>query len=211
MSGDAIATVILALVVLQRLGELVLAQRNTKALLARGAVEIGAQHYPLIVAAACGLAGRDCLCSCPIPRRSTGGWSAVFVVLQGLRVWVLATLGPYWTTRIISLPGAPLVKRGPYRFVRHPNYLVVAGEIAGPAAGVRGNRRGGLFFHRQCGDAGLAYSPGRNRPCHPPRKLRIRPCCAIAGRSCSWPPSRLFIMGWARPGPSSASACCWRP
>ena len=50
--------------------------------------------------------------------------------MQGLRLWVLTTLGPYWTTRIISLPGAPLVTGGPYRFVRHPNYLVVAGEIA---------------------------------------------------------------------------------
>ena len=54
----------------------------------------------------------------------------MFVVLQGLRVWVLATLGPYWTTRIITKPGAPLVRRGPYRYVRHPNYLIVAGEIA---------------------------------------------------------------------------------
>jgi len=51
-------------------------------------------------------------------------------VLQGLRVWVLATLGRYWTTRIITLPGAPLVRRGPYRWLRHPNYVVVAGEIA---------------------------------------------------------------------------------
>jgi methyltransferase len=51
------------------------------------------------------------------------------VLLQAARIWVIASLGPYWTTRIISVPGAPLVRRGPYRFVRHPNYLVVAGEI----------------------------------------------------------------------------------
>jgi methyltransferase len=57
-------------------------------------------------------------------------WLAIFVVLQVLRLWVLATLGPYWTTRIINLPGAPLVKKGPYRFIRHPNYTVVVGEIA---------------------------------------------------------------------------------
>jgi len=55
---------------------------------------------------------------------------SVFVVLQALRIWVLATLGPYWTTRIITLDGAPLVRRGPYRFLRHPNYAVVTGEIA---------------------------------------------------------------------------------
>jgi methyltransferase len=51
-------------------------------------------------------------------------------VLQAGRVWVIATLGPYWTTRIITLDGAPLVRSGPYRFVRHPNYLIVTGEIA---------------------------------------------------------------------------------
>jgi methyltransferase len=55
---------------------------------------------------------------------------ALFAVLQGLRVWVLAVLGPRWTTRIIVLPGAPLVARGPFRWVSHPNYCVVAVEIA---------------------------------------------------------------------------------
>jgi methyltransferase len=128
MSGEAIAAVILALVVVQRLAELVLAQRNTKALLARGAVEIGRRHYPLIV-----LLHATWLVAIVwfLPHPTPINWwlVGVFVVLQGLRVWVLATLGPYWTTRIISLPGAPLVRRGPYRFVSHPNYLVVAGEI----------------------------------------------------------------------------------
>ena len=57
-------------------------------------------------------------------------WLAVFLVLQVPRIWVIATLGGRWTTRIIVLPGAPLVNRGPYRFVSHPNYLVVIGEIA---------------------------------------------------------------------------------
>jgi len=124
-----IAYAILALVVVQRLGELVLANRNTAALKARGAVEIGAAHYPLIVALhAAWLAAIFWF----LPQPPTVSWPllAVFLVLQALRVWVLATLGPYWTTRIITLPGAPLVKRGPYRFLRHPNYLVVAGEIA---------------------------------------------------------------------------------
>jgi methyltransferase len=65
----------------------------------------------------------------PAPLTIYWGWIAVFVLLQAARVWVIASLGPYWTTRIISVPGVPLVKRGPYRFVRHPNYLVVAGEI----------------------------------------------------------------------------------
>jgi methyltransferase len=57
-------------------------------------------------------------------------WLAMFVLLQFARFWVIATLGPRWTTRIIVLPGAPLVKEGPYRFIAHPNYWVVIGEIA---------------------------------------------------------------------------------
>jgi methyltransferase len=128
MNGTAIAWLILALVVLQRLGELVLAKRNTAALLARGAVEIGARHYPLIVILHA-LWLLAILWRLPDPVTINWALLGIFVLLQGLRLWVLSTLGPYWTTRIISLPGAPLVRRGPYRFVRHPNYLVVAGEI----------------------------------------------------------------------------------
>ena len=122
------AILILALVTLQRLGELVVARRNMRALLARGAYEVGAGHYPLIVAVhALWLASLWWLA----PGRPIA-WSLIglFVLLQAGRFWVLATLGPRWTTRIIVLPGAPLVTGGPFRFVRHPNYLVVAGEIA---------------------------------------------------------------------------------
>jgi methyltransferase len=124
-----LAYAILALVALERLGELALARRNTRALMARGAVEAGAGHYPVIV-----VLHLAWLCSILwfLPRPVIFHWPLllVFVLLQGLRFWVLATLGPYWTTRIITLPGAPLVAHGPYRFVRHPNYLVVAAEIA---------------------------------------------------------------------------------
>ncbi len=121
--------VILALVVLQRLIEIVYAERNTRALLARGAVEVGRAHYPLIVLLhAAWLAAIVFF----LPESATIHWLplVLFILLQLGRVWVIATLGPYWTTRIITLPGAPLVRAGPYRFVRHPNYLVVAGEIA---------------------------------------------------------------------------------
>ena len=120
---------ILALVALQRLVEVAYAERNTRALLARGAVEVGRTHYPLIVLLhAAWLLAIVVL----LPAGATIHWLALglFVVLQLARVWVIATLGPYWTTRIITLEGAPLVRKGPYRFVRHPNYLVVAGEIA---------------------------------------------------------------------------------
>ena len=125
----ALAYVIIALVVMQRLAELVYAERNTRALLARGGVEAGRRHYPLIVALHAAWLVAVVLF---LPRPASIHWSflAVFLVLQGLRVWVLATLGPYWTTRIITLAGAPLVRKGPYRYLRHPNYFVVAGEIA---------------------------------------------------------------------------------
>ena len=125
---------ILGFVTLQRLGELVLARRNTARLLAQGAHEVAPGHYRLIVllhaawlvglwALVAGLFGG------PGIETVNRGWLALFAVLQGLRAWVIATLGPRWTTRIVVLPGAPLVRSGPYRFVSHPNYLVVAGEM----------------------------------------------------------------------------------
>ena len=122
------ALVILALVTLQRLGELVIARRNTRALLARGAYEASPGHYPLIVAV-------HALWLLSLWWLAPGkpiSWPLIglFLILQLGRLWVLSTLGPRWTTRIIVLPGAPLVTGGPFRFVRHPNYAVVALEIA---------------------------------------------------------------------------------
>ncbi|MFS8147140.1 isoprenylcysteine carboxyl methyltransferase family protein [Rhizobium sp. BR 249] len=119
---------LLTFVTLQRLGELVLAQRNTTALLARGAREVAPEHYPLMVALHAGwIIGLWLLA----PGRPVEFlWFLIFMGLQALRLWVLATLKGRWTTRIIVLPGAPLVRSGPYRFLRHPNYLVVIGEIA---------------------------------------------------------------------------------
>jgi methyltransferase len=122
------SVVVLALVTLQRLGELARARRNTQRLLAQGAHEVAPEHYPLIVIMhAAWLAGLWWL---GWDRPVQWPWLAAFLVLQALRVWVLATLGPRWTTRIIVLPGAPLVAKGPYRFLSHPNYAVVIGEIA---------------------------------------------------------------------------------
>lgn len=123
-----LAPLVLGFVTLQRLGELVLARHNTAALRAQGAYEAGASHYPAMVA----------MHAAWLASLWWFGWNnpvnlpllGVMVVLQLLRVWVLATLGPRWTTRIIVLPGAPLVTGGPFRFVRHPNYCVVVAEIA---------------------------------------------------------------------------------
>src|SRR5262249_42666248 len=126
--------VIVALVALQRLAELIYAERNTRRLKAQGAVETGRAHYPLIVALHASWLASVAL-FIPPEAQINWIWLAIFVALHAARVWVIATLGPYWTTRIISLPNAPLVRKGPYRFVRHPNYLVVAGEIVAlPAA-----------------------------------------------------------------------------
>ena len=122
-----LALAILIFVTLQRLAELVLARRNTAGLMSRGAVEVAPGHYLLIVLMhGAWLAGLWYLA----PGRDVNlAWLGAFAVLQLLRVWVLVTLGPRWTTRIIVLPGEQLVRRGPYRFLSHPNYCVVAGEM----------------------------------------------------------------------------------
>jgi methyltransferase len=119
--------IILALVTIERLGELWLANWNTKRLLAEGAREHGAGHYPLIVAlhASWLLALWWLAPTQPIEPL----WLALFFLIEIGRLWVLATLGERWTTRIIVLPDARLVRRGPYRFLDHPNYVVVISEI----------------------------------------------------------------------------------
>jgi methyltransferase len=122
------AELILGAVTLQRAGELVVSHYNTRRLLARGAVEVAPRHYPLVVAVHAAwlvslwVFGRDQ----PVEIVAL----SFYLVLQGLRFWVMRTLGPRWTTRIIVLPHQPLVSAGPYRYLSHPNYAVVAGEIA---------------------------------------------------------------------------------
>jgi methyltransferase len=120
---------VLALVALQRVVELLYAQRNTARLLERGGVEVGASHYPLVVLLhAAWLIAMAVL----IPPFTMPNWwlLGLYALLQGLRLWTVASLGPYWTTRVIAVNDAPLVRHGPYRFLRHPNYVVVCAEIA---------------------------------------------------------------------------------
>lgn len=122
------AIILLALLTAERLGEVIIAARNTHALIAQGAQEAGASHYPWMVTMhAAWLVGLWWLA----PGQPVN-WIlvAVAVVLQAGRYWVIATLGGRWTTRIIVLPGIPPVAGGPYRFVRHPNYVIVVLEIA---------------------------------------------------------------------------------
>ena len=122
------AGLILGFVTLQRAAELIISGNNTSRLMARGAVEIAPRHYPLIVAVHAAWLislwgfGRDQ----PVNIAAL----LLYLVLQGFRFWVMWTLGQRWTTRIIVLPEQPLISAGPYRFLSHPNYAVVAGEIA---------------------------------------------------------------------------------
>jgi methyltransferase len=119
---------LVAFLVVQRLAELALAQWNTARLRAAGGIEFGAAHYPLLVTLhslwlfGLWMLGHD--------RAIDTLWLAVFVLLQAARLWVIASLGRRWTTRVIVLPGATPVARGPYRWLRHPNYVVVVLEIA---------------------------------------------------------------------------------
>jgi methyltransferase len=121
--------IIIGLVAAERLFELLYAARNTRRLIARGAVEHGTGHYPLIV-----LLHTAWLVAvfafAPGDLAPVWAWLGIYIVLQAARAWVIVSLGSSWTTRIISLPDAPLVRRGPYRFLKHPNYAVVIGEIA---------------------------------------------------------------------------------
>jgi methyltransferase len=126
---NPIAAGVATLVALERLAEMWHAQRNTRALLAAGGVEAGRSHYPLVVALHASWLLAIVLVV-PSEAAASAPLLLVFAILQGLRLWVLLSLGRYWTTRVITVPGAPLVRRGPYRFLRHPNYLVVAAEIA---------------------------------------------------------------------------------
>lgn len=119
---------LVGLLVLQRLIELAIARINTKRLMAEGAVEHGANHYPVIVALHTAWLV-SLVVFIPADAIINPVLLAIFVALQLGRVWVLTSLGRYWTTRVITVPGRPLVKRGPFKLVRHPNYLIVEAEL----------------------------------------------------------------------------------
>lgn len=116
----------LAFIVVQRLGELVIARRNTANLMARGAREVGAGHYPVMVALHTAWVLALLIFGWNQPLHMA--WLAIYAVLQVFRVWILGTLGPRWTTRVIVID-EPLVARGPFRFIPHPNYTLVVAEI----------------------------------------------------------------------------------
>ena len=125
-----LAAGLLLLVTFQRLIELAIATRNTQALLAEGAYEVGRGHYPAIVFLhAAWLVVLWGFLVFGLTQFQP--WFAIaYLAVQILRIWAMASLGRYWTARIIIVPNAPLVRAGPYRYMRHPNYLVVVLEIA---------------------------------------------------------------------------------
>ncbi|MGN9845532.1 isoprenylcysteine carboxyl methyltransferase family protein [Nonomuraea sp. H19] len=126
--------VLIGLVVLERLAELVVARRNLAWARAKGGIEYGRRHYPWIVVAHVAL-----LVAAPAevwlldrPFVPALGWPmlAIVVLAQALRWWCIGTLGRQWNTRVVVVPGMPLVERGPYRWLRHPNYVAVVAEGA---------------------------------------------------------------------------------
>jgi methyltransferase len=133
VSPSPIGLGLLALVALERCVELVVSTRNARRALARGGVELGRGHYPAMV-----LFHALFLLACAVepwllprawPRAVTLACAVLVLAAQALRWWAVATLGPRWSTRIVVLPGAPPVIGGPYRWLRHPNYLAVVIEL----------------------------------------------------------------------------------
>ncbi len=128
----ALYLVVVGLTAVERLAELVVSTRNARWSFARGGVETGRGHFPPMVALHTVL-----LVACVVevvvghrPFLPWLGWPALALVVasQALRWWCIATLGPRWNTRVIVVPGLPLVDRGPYRWFRHPNYVAVVVE-----------------------------------------------------------------------------------
>jgi methyltransferase len=123
------ALIVFAYVILQRLAELAYANANTRRLLAEGGREHGAKHYPLFIILHGGWLAAIALFAAPTPAPDMLLLN-IFIASQTFRFWMLASIGRWWTTRIISAPHFPRVRRGPYRFIKHPNYALVVLEIA---------------------------------------------------------------------------------
>lgn len=129
---DVTFSLLISILILQRVFELVLSKRNERRLRAQGAIESGKSHYPVIVALHVAFFISLVVEVIAFDRTSARWWwapFAFFLIAQVLRYWSIATLGRRWNTRILVLPGAAPITIGPYRFLRHPNYLAVAIEL----------------------------------------------------------------------------------
>ena len=124
--------IIVSLIILQRLIELAIAKNNEKYMYSLGGYEVGAEHYKYIVILHTTFF-ISLISEVYFSQRSMPGWwkitFSIFVFAQVLRGWCLASLGRFWNTKIIVLPAAEVVRKGPYKLLRHPNYLVVITEL----------------------------------------------------------------------------------
>ena len=160
------------LILLQRGAEEIHSSRNTKMLLARGAREDGASYYPVVAVTHLGWIASVFFL---IPPDASTSWPMIglYVLLQAVRYWVIATLGPYWTHRIITLDEAPIVSSGAYRLVKHPNYAITFAETLllplAFSAGALGLIMTAIWvavlsYKIRLEDAALAARYGRMRP-----------------------------------------------
>jgi methyltransferase len=119
-------------IIFQRITELIIAKRNEKWMVSQGAIEFGRGHYPAMVAIHTAFFLSFILEVAYFQKFLSAYWPwllAIFLFTQGMRVWALTSLGRFWNTKIIILPGAEVVKKGPYKIIKHPNYLIVAVEL----------------------------------------------------------------------------------
>jgi methyltransferase len=173
------AIAFLSFISLQRFLEFIWDWQNTQRLRAAGAIEFGGLHYPAVMLVhAAWLAGLWVL---GYDRQVVVPYLVAFLVLQIARYWVLWTLGRRWSTRVIVLPGAPLIDSGPYRLMRHPNYVVVAGELvlAPLALGMPiyalvflALYAGAAYLRIQVENSALARAPAEHEPGRMPAAAR---------------------------------------
>lgn len=130
---DRVFTAVMLLLAAERIAELVINRRNTRWLSERGAVWLGRDGFEMILAAQIVLFVGVTLEVALAPWAGTSWWTwpllGLLVLAQLIRYWCIATLGPRWNIRVVTLPGSPRVTGGPYRFLTHPNYVVVMAEV----------------------------------------------------------------------------------
>jgi methyltransferase len=124
--------VFFSIVILQRLIELLIARKNEKWMKAQGAMEFGRNHYQYMVCMHIIFFTSLCIEKIALNREISSLWPFLlvfFLLVQGIRIWVITSLGRFWNTKIIVLPNSEVVRKGPYRLIKHPNYLVVSVEL----------------------------------------------------------------------------------
>ncbi|MEH7390787.1 isoprenylcysteine carboxyl methyltransferase family protein, partial [Bacillus sp. JJ1474] len=125
-------TIFITVTILQRIVELIIAKKNERFMKSQGALEFGQSHYPFIVAVHSLFFVSYILEVSFVGHEVSSYWPILFplfLLTQAGRIWALKSLGPYWNTKIIVLPNARIIRKGPYRFFKHPNYIIVSAEF----------------------------------------------------------------------------------